>query len=202
MRFQYAFTVCMVIPGGKTSGKWRTLSIRYGLLGLLSQAPTHGYQLRLEFEAATGETWPLNIGQVYSTLQRLERDGLVAGLDKDDGLGREDRRRYEVTGPGQAQLREWFARPVPRESPPRSELVIKLVLALVLPEVETRAVIDIQREATMRGLQTLIRAKAQRAGDLAASWVADAAIFNAEAEIRWLDQCEAGLLRPAKGVTS
>jgi DNA-binding PadR family transcriptional regulator len=165
-------------------------------LGLLSQAPTHGYQLREEFETATGSTWPLNIGQVYTTLQRLERDGLVKGLDEDKG--HDERRRYVLTGAGEAELHEWFARAVPREGPPRSELVIKLVLSLALPGVDTQAVIDVQRAATMQGLQGLIRAKAAAEGDLAASLVADAAIFNAEAEIRWLDHCEAGLARSKK----
>jgi DNA-binding PadR family transcriptional regulator len=180
------------------------MSIRYGLLGLLSQAPTHGYQLRTDFEAATGAAWPLNIGQVYSTLQRLERDGLVTTVDDahdGNGDGRDDRRRYDLTDEGAGQLRRWFAQPVPREGPPRSELVIKVALALLLPDVDAQAVIDVQRRATMDGLQALTRAKAAAGDDLAAGLVADAAIFNAEAEIRWLDHCEAGL-RSKKGAVA
>jgi DNA-binding PadR family transcriptional regulator len=180
------------------------LSIRYGLLGLLSRAPTHGYQLRSEFEAATGATWPLNIGQVYTTLQRLERDGLVAALAEPGERGDPaDRRRYQLTESGARDLAQWFASPVPRDAPPRSELAIKLVLAMMLPGVDAQAVIDVQRAATMRGLQALIRARAAVADDLATSLVADAAIFHAEAEIRWLDHCEAGLTRaPTQGASS
>jgi DNA-binding PadR family transcriptional regulator len=176
------------------------LSIRHGLLGLLSQSPMHGYQLRNEFEAATGAAWPLNIGQVYTTLQRLERDGLVAALDGYPEPG-DDRRPYGLTDRGAADLQQWFADPVPRAEPPRSELVIKVALSLLLPDVDTQAVIDVQRRATMAGLQGLIRAKAEAGGDLAASLVADAAIFNAEAEIRWLDHCETGL-RSGKGAVT
>jgi hypothetical protein len=108
-------------------------------------------------------------------------------------------RANELTGLGEEQLRGWFANPVRREAPPRSELVIKLVLSMALPDVDPQSVIDIQRQATMRGLQALIRAKTDAEGDLAASLVAEAAIFNAEAEMRWLDYCEAGLLRSGKG---
>ena len=172
------------------------MSIRLGLLGLLSRAPTHGYELRGEFEAMTGAAWPLNIGQVYTTLQRLERDGLIAGADDGPDDGARDRRRYGLTAQGVRELREWFATPVPREAPPRSELVIKVALALELPDVDPRGVIDVQRAATMRSLQALMRAKAALEGQVAASLVADAAIFNAEAEMRWLDHCEAGLPRP------
>jgi DNA-binding PadR family transcriptional regulator len=173
------------------------LSVRYGLLGLLRRGSTHGYQLRTDFEAATGATWPLNIGQVYSTLQRLERDGLIVGVGDDDDGGVE-RRRYRLTKLGDESLDRWFAAPVPRESPPRSELVIKVVLAVMLPEVDARSVIDVQRAATMAGLQTLTRVKVAAGDDLGASLVADAAVFNAEAEIRWLDHCQAGLVRSKK----
>jgi DNA-binding PadR family transcriptional regulator len=176
------------------------LSVRDGLLSLLRQAPAHGYRLHAEFEAIMGATWPLNIGQVYMTLQRLERDGLVTGVEGDGG--HDERRRYALTALGEQQLREWFASPVPREAPARSELVIKLVLSLAQPDVDTQGLIDVQRDATRRGLQALIRAKAAAAGDPAASLVADAAIFNAEAEIRWLDHCEAGLLGSEKGVSA
>jgi DNA-binding PadR family transcriptional regulator len=154
------------------------LSIRHGLLGLLSQSPMHGYQLRNEFEAATGAAWPLGYPEPG-----------------------DDRRPYGLTDRGAADLQQWFADPVPRAEPPRSELVIKVALSLLLPDVDTQAVIDVQRRATMAGLQGLIRAKAEAGGDLAASLVADAAIFNAEAEIRWLDHCETGL-RSGKGAVT
>lgn len=176
------------------------MSVRFGLLGLLHRAPSHGYELRAEFESLTGETWPLNIGQVYATLQRLERDGLVGSTEEDGaGDGGHDRRRYALTAAGERQLAAWFSTPAPRNAPPRDELVIKLVLSLTLPDADPQAVIDVQRAATMAGLQALTRARAAIDSDPAAALVADAAIFNAEAEIRWLDHCEATLPRLRKG---
>ena len=61
------------------------MSIRHGLLALLAQEPMYGAQLRSEFESRTGGTWPLNVGQVYTTLSRLERDGLVEAAGGADG---------------------------------------------------------------------------------------------------------------------
>jgi DNA-binding PadR family transcriptional regulator len=171
------------------------VSIRYGLLALLSKNPMHGYQLRTEFEASTGATWPLNVGQVYSTLQRLERDGLVVESGDSggpDGPGR-DRRRYQLTDAGRDDLAKWFASPVEGQATTRSELVIKVIMAADLPEVDVRAVIDSQRAECMHALQTQTRAKARLGSDRRSSLVADSVIFNAEAEIRWLDHCEARL---------
>jgi DNA-binding PadR family transcriptional regulator len=176
------------------------LVIRDGLLALLSRGAMYGYQLRTEFEASTGSTWPLNIGQVYSTLQRLERDGLVAPVEDGTPPGG-DRRRYELTEAGRAELDRWFARPVPREIPDRDEVAIKLVMAVTVPGVDVRAMIQTQRAATMAALQAVTRAKAGAAGDLRASLVADSVIFSAEAEIRWLDHCESRLLAVSAGGT-
>ena len=135
------------------------MAIRHGLLALLERGPMYGYQLRTEFEASTGATWPLNIGQVYTTLSRLERDGLVepAGDGDDDG-----RVTYRITDAGHEEVRRWFATPVERESRPRDELAIKLALALTTPGVDVRAVVQAQRTATLRSLQELTRLKAAR----------------------------------------
>jgi DNA-binding PadR family transcriptional regulator len=171
------------------------VSIRYGLLALLSKSPMYGYQLRTEFEASTGGTWPLNVGQVYSTLQRLERDGLVVeseGSDEPHGPG-SDRRRYELTDAGRHDLANWFASPVEALVTTRSELVIKVIMAASLPGVDVRSVIDNQRAECMHALQTQTRAKAKTRSNGKSSLVADSVIFNAEAEIRWLDHCHARL---------
>jgi len=173
------------------------MSIKHGLLALLQDGPKYGYQLRGEFEAATGATWPLNIGQVYTTLTRLERDGLVqaaaarAATVEDDG-----RSMYEITGAGRDELAKWFETPVTRESRPRDELAIKLALALAVPGVDVGAVVQRQRMSTMQSLQELTRLK-RNSSDGEISWqlVVESMIFGAEAEIRWLDHCEAMLLR-------
>lgn len=173
------------------------MSIRHSLLALLERGPSHGYQLRALFDAATGATWPLNVGQVYSTLDRLERDGLVAqdGAPDDDG-----RIAYRITDDGRAELRGWFGSPVSAKGAPRDELAIKLALAVTTPGVDVLTVVQTQRTSTMTGLQQLTRLKS-RAGDgrddLAWSLVLDSLVFRSEAEIRWLDHCEARVARAA-----
>ncbi len=170
------------------------MSVRNALLALLEQGPRYGYQLRAEFEHRTGGTWPLNVGQVYTTLARLERDGLVAAHGEDG----EGHVFYEVTAAGRDEVATWFGSPVSRTQPPREELAIKLALAVSVPGVDVGTVIQQQRSATMGALQDYTRIK--RAGgdqDLAWSLVLDSLVFNAEAEIRWLDHCEARVRRAA-----
>jgi DNA-binding PadR family transcriptional regulator len=169
------------------------MSIRHGLLALLERGPMYGYQLRAAFEETTGATWPLNIGQVYTTLSRLERDGLVRPLPENDG----GQRPYEITPSGRADLTVWFATPISRTDRPRDELAIKLALALTTPGVDVRDVLQSQRTATMRTLQEYTRLKSRGGdpGDLAWRLVLDAMVFQAEAEVRWLDHCEASLVR-------
>ena len=173
------------------------MSIRHGLLALLERGPSHGYSLRAEFDAATGATWPLNVGQVYTTLDRLERDGLVAQDGEPDADGRI---AYRITEDGRRELTSWFRSPVSAKSAPRDELSIKLALAVTTPGVDVLGVVQTQRTATMSALQELTRLKTRAdgdPGDLAWSLVLDALLFRAEAEIRWLDHCEARVARAA-----
>ena len=169
------------------------MSIRHGILALLQRGPMYGYQLRAAFEASTGGTWPLNIGQVYTTLARLERDGLVRPLPESDG----GQRPYEGTEAGRQELQSWFTTPVSRTDRPRDELAIKLALALTTPDVDIRQVVQTQRTATMRTLQEYTRLKNRSAAAADLSWrlVLDAMLFQTEAEIRWLDHCESALVR-------
>jgi DNA-binding PadR family transcriptional regulator len=171
------------------------MSIKHGLLALLERGPMYGYQLRSAFEESTGGTWPLNIGQVYTTLGRLERDDMVRALPENDG----GQRSYEITDTGRAELTMWFATPVSHSDRPRDELAIKLALALTTPGVDVGAVLQGQRTATMRTLQeyTRLKASATKSADLPWRLVIDAMLFQAEAEIRWLDHCETSLIRHA-----
>src|SRR6476660_545134 len=115
------------------------MSVRHALLALLSEGPKYGLQLREEFEARTGEVWPLNVGQVYTTLQRLERDGLVESDDDGNGDGDEGPQRgFRITTKGRADLATWLRTPPDMTSPPRDELVIKVLVALQLPGVDVR----------------------------------------------------------------
>ncbi|MEU2668745.1 PadR family transcriptional regulator [Streptomyces sp. NPDC007164] len=174
------------------------MSIRHGLLALLERGPRYGSQLRTEFESRTGSTWPLNVGQVYTTLSRLERDGLVVQDDEDD----QGHALYAITDEGRAELRNWFETPVDRSNPPRDELAIKLAMAVGAPGVDIRAVIQSQRHHTLKAMQDYTRLKAQSLSDVPTNrdevaWllVLEQLIFQAEAEARWLDHCETRLIR-------
>ncbi|WP_439675855.1 PadR family transcriptional regulator [Embleya sp. MST-111070] len=170
------------------------MSIKHGLLALLDQGPRYGYQLRSEFESRTGSTWPLNVGQVYTTLGRLDRDGLVAP----DGEDAEGHVFYRITEPGRAELRAWFDAPVSRTNPPRDELAIKLAMAVTVPGIDIGTVVQAQRAHTLRALQDYTRLKTRAAeDDLAWQLVLESLIFHAEAEVRWLDHCETRLARRA-----
>ena len=168
------------------------MSVRHSLLALLSAGPTHGYRLKTEFEAATGDVWPLNVGQVYTTLARLERDGLVTAEADAEG-----QKVYQITEAGRDELRQWFETPVPREMIPRQELAIKLVFAMRSGMADVTAVVQRQRVATVRALQdvTRLKAAAESAGNLAWLLMLDALVFQADAEVRWLDMCQARLAR-------
>lgn len=174
------------------------MSIRHSLLALLQDQPRYGYQLRVEFENRTGATWPLNIGQVYTTLDRLERDGLVK-KEGDDGDGHVV---YSITDAGKAEVGNWFAAPVERSNPPRNELAIKLALAVTIPGVDVQGIIQAQRVASIRSLQDYTKARrdttSQRSGDTAWLLVLDSLIFQTEAEVRWLDLCEARMVQQAQ----
>src|SRR3712207_2498993 len=154
------------------------MSVRHGLLALLERGPMYGYQLRASFEESTGATWPLNIGQVYTTLARLERDNMVRPLPENDG----GQRPYEITDAGRTELALWFATPISRTDRPRDELAIKLALALTTPGVDVRQVLQTQRTATMRALQEFTRLKAGSDPVTDMSWrlVLDSMIFQAE----------------------
>lgn len=175
------------------------MSIRHGVLALLAEQPRYGYEVRTAFEARTGGTWPLNVGQVYTTLSRLERDELIASAGEDDA----GHAVYAVTDTGREQLRRWFTTPVRREDRPRDELAIKLALA-VAADVDTGDVIQAQRSDTLRAMQDYTRLKARTSAstdpaDLAFQLVLESMVFQAEAEVRWLDHCESRLVqaRPA-----
>src|SRR5215216_6035779 len=118
------------------------MSVRHALLALLSEGPKYGLQLRQEFEAGTGEVWPLNVGQVYTTLQRLERDGLV---ESDDAEAEGPQKAFRITTAGGGELAEWLRTPPDMASPPRDELVIKVLVALRVPGVDVHEVVQTHR---------------------------------------------------------
>jgi DNA-binding PadR family transcriptional regulator len=163
------------------------MSVPHGLLALLDEGPRYGYQLRADFEERTGATWPLNVGQVYTTLGRLERDGLVEPAGEDA----EGRAVYRITDAGSQQVLAWFSSPLSRDGRPRDELAIKLAMAVTVPGVDVAAVVQAQRSDTVAYLQQLTRTKVRTPpAELARLLVLESQLFKAEAEVRWLDHCE------------
>jgi DNA-binding PadR family transcriptional regulator len=167
------------------------MSVRYGLLALLAEAPSHGYSLKTAFERRTGGSWLLNIGQVYTTIQRLQRDGFVEAIAADSAD--DDRHEYRITPTGREQLDRWFESPVVPEGPARDELTIKVLLAVAAGDIDVTSLLQRQRRASVEQLQAYTRRKAQAnpKRDVAFLILLDALIFRAEAEIRWLDASEA-----------
>ncbi|WP_243224887.1 PadR family transcriptional regulator [Microbacterium sp. CIAB417] len=167
------------------------MSVRQSLLAILDQGPCYGYQLRAEFDRRTGSTWPLNVGQIYNTLERLERDGLVErGAPDEHGHV-----YWQITPAGTADVASWLSEPVTRGTATRDELAMKLAVAATLPGVDVASVIRAQRAETLRRLRCLTAASPTvdadgDAEELARSLVIDSMVFAAEAEMRWLEHAE------------
>jgi DNA-binding PadR family transcriptional regulator len=181
------------------------MSVRHALLALLSEGPKYGLQLREEFEARTGEVWPLNVGQVYTTLQRLERDGLVAATGEEppehDALGSAPgapQKAYRITEAGSAELTQWLRVPPDLSSPPRDELVMKVLVAVTVPGTDVHEIIQAHRTYLVQLMQEWTRLKEDDAGsDVAFALVVDAELFRLDSVVRWLDAADGRLRRAA-----
>ncbi len=171
------------------------MSVPHVLLALLAEGPKYGLQLREEFEAGTGEVWPLNVGQVYKTLGRLERDGLA----ESDGAGQDGpQKRFRITPSGQAALADWLRTPPDLTSPPRDELVMKVLVAARVPGTDAHEVIQAHRMYLVELMQQWTRLKEGEArNDLSLALVVDAELFRLDAVIRWLDAADTRLKRAA-----
>jgi DNA-binding PadR family transcriptional regulator len=169
------------------------MTVREGLLALLQEGPRHGYQLKTEFEAATGGVWPLNVGQVYTTLDRLERDGKVRIAD---GAASPGQKVYEITLEGVQELGAWWEAVPADEPPPRDELMLKVLMAIERGREHGLRVVTRQRTELLSLLQRKRRERSALGPDagLAASLVTEALMARAEADLRWLDRCEAALV--------
>jgi DNA-binding PadR family transcriptional regulator len=169
------------------------MSIRHSLLALLSEGPKYGFQLRQEFESSTGEVWPLNVGQVYTTLQRLERDGLAQSDDVEDD---ERQKNYRITREGGEELTRWLRTPPDLSEPPRDELVIKVLVASRLANVDVFDVIQVHRRYIVQLMQQWTRMKEDESQfDLAFALAVDAELFRLDSVVRWLDSADGRLRR-------
>jgi DNA-binding PadR family transcriptional regulator len=171
------------------------MSVRHALLALLAEGPKYGLLLRQEFEERTGEVWPLNVGQVYLTLQRLERDTLI---ESDDGSRDGPQKTFRITPAGTDELATWLRTPPDPANPPRDELVIKVLVALRLPGVDVPELLQAHRRHVVELMQRYTYIKAEAAPDeLSLPLIADAELFRLEAVARWLDAAEARLVQQA-----
>ena len=165
------------------------MTVRSAILQLLDEGDRHGYQLKVDFEARTGGIWPLNVGQVYTTLDRLLRDGLVEQVGPPAEAGQ---RTYRITEDGRREVKRWLeASPVDTD-PPRDELIMKVLLAIGRGSTEAIALIDEQRGALLVGLQMGRRRQRTEddGGGPAKRLAHDAVLSRIEADLAWLERCE------------
>jgi DNA-binding PadR family transcriptional regulator len=163
--------------------------VRDAVLALLARGPAHGYQLKLDYERLT-RNGPVNVGQIYQTLERLQRDGLV---ERDDSGPDERRVTYRITDEGRTSARELLfdADDIPTTG--SSSVAAKVLLATSMPGVEAVDVLDVQRAALLRSVQTTRRQTRDQALSRVDRLVLEAELAFIEAELRWLDLCEAEL---------
>ncbi len=163
------------------------MSLKYGLLGLLAEEPLHGYEVKNRFEEMLGGTWEVNIGQVYTTLQRLERDGLVrpAGERGDRG-----KLLYEVSDSGRKALNEWLAQPESGPQELREDIYVKLLLAARVANGNLGPLLSRQKRAYLQRLRDLnqLEARAKKDGRTDLARLVRGALLHTEADIKWIDE--------------
>jgi DNA-binding PadR family transcriptional regulator len=165
------------------------MSVPFALLGLLEREPSHGYDLKRDYDNYFGRGKPLPFGQVYATLGRLARDGLVVAAEAEPGAG-PDRKRYVITGQGVTEVEAWLTEPVEAEPHLQTVLFVKVVLALMLGRSAERY-LDTQRGAHLQRMRELTELK--RTGSLVDALLADHGLFHLEADLRWIDMTAARL---------
>jgi len=172
------------------------MTVPLTLLGLLEREPSHGYDLKRDYDTYFGRGRPLRYSQVYATLGRLTRDGKAVPGPVEQGAGPE-RRRYVITDAGVADVEEWLSEPAPPEPDLQSELLVKVVLSLMLDRPADRY-LDIQRAAHLQRMRELTDLSSR--GDPLDVLLADHALFRLEADLRWIDYTAARLDLLAKTV--
>lgn len=180
------------------------MSLRFAALAMLVEGPLHGYELKARFDEVTGGFWELNYGQVYSVLDRLEREGLVEGewvqpAFGDRPKGGRERRIYRITPRGLDALERWRRSPVERARPLRDEIFLRLAaadrsrLSQVLDLLQQQRQVYLKKMAQITHQKLKLRSRTPDAQVLLTGLIIDAALFHAEADLRWIDLCEARL---------
>jgi DNA-binding PadR family transcriptional regulator len=166
------------------------MSLRHALLALLSEGPSYGWKLRHDFEERTGDVWPVNGGQVYTTLQRLERDGLI---ESDAAEAEGAQQLFRLTGDGRGELGRWLQTPPDLSAPPRDDLVIKVMVAVGVPGIDARGVLQVHRRHLVEVMREYARVKEAAPGEVRLAMMADSEVFRLDAQVRWLDSVESRL---------
>ena len=161
----------------------RAMTVPMALLGLLERAPSHGYDLKRDYDRYFGRGKPLPYGQVYATLARLGRDGNVTAGDPEPGAGPE-RKRYVITEQGVSEVEGWLTEPVAPEPHLQTVLFAKVVLALMTGR-EAQVYLDAQRAAHLERMRELTELR--RSGAVVDALLADHGLFHLEADLRWID---------------
>jgi DNA-binding PadR family transcriptional regulator len=174
------------------------MSVPMALLGLLDREPSHGYDLKRDYDAYFARGRPLPFGQVYATLARLARDGKAVAGDAEPGGG-PDRKRYAITPTGKYEVEAWLGEPIPAEPYLQTDLFVKVVLSLMLGR-PAEEYLDVQRAAHLRRMRELTDLKQQ--GNLVDVLLADHGLFHLEADLRWIDLTAARLAALAEEVAS
>ena len=174
------------------------MSVPLTLLGLLEREPSHGYDLKRDYDRWFGRGKPLPYGQVYATLARLARDGKAVPGEAEPGDG-PDRKRYAITPAGIAEVEAWLAQPAEPEPHLQTVLFSKVVLALMLGRPAERY-LDAQRAAHLQRMRKLTETK--RSGPLMDTLLADYGLFHLEADLRWIDTTSARLAELAEMVSA
>jgi DNA-binding PadR family transcriptional regulator len=174
------------------------MTVPLTILGLLEREPSHGYDLKREYDLLFGRSKPLPFGQVYATLARLARDGKVIAAEAEPGAG-PDRKRYVITEQGVSEIETWLAEPVPPDPHLQTVLFVKVVLALMSGR-SANEYLDTQRAAHLKRMRELTKLK--RSGSLVDALLADHGLFHLEADLRWIDMTAARLDALAKEIES
>jgi DNA-binding PadR family transcriptional regulator len=166
-----------------------SMSVPLTLLGLLEREPSHGYDLKRDYDTYFGRGRPLPFGQVYATLARLARDGKVMAAEVEPGAG-PDRKNYVITDQGVTEFEEWLSQPVEAEPHLQTVLFSKVVLSLMLDRPAERY-LDVQRAAHLERMRELTALK--HSGNVVDALLADHGLFRLEADLRWIDLTAARL---------
>jgi len=163
------------------------LSLKYGVLGLLKEEPLHGYEVKSRFEAMLGGTWEVNVGQIYTTLQRLERDGLVRPVG-----ARGDRRKqtYALAPEGRKALDLWLGEPESGPQQLREDIYVKLLLAARIANGDLPGMLARQKRAYLQRLRDLNRLeeRARSDGRVDLARLVRGALLHTEADLKWVDE--------------